>query len=269
MLLLAIVRIIERDYTMNEILWRIGRAFAFTLFMLVGSALMIWSANLTMHFTAILFPDRWEMPLLSLTIFDAGTLAWLLVFVFSVAKGLTQRALCLVMTFFNLAGTIATSVGDVYMGGQELVGVPVVLAETMIWVYIVWSSVNIIAGIIHFLASPEVIEAIMKQTAHDMMMLEAYKEFLAKVKDTAVPLGKRLGKELYTDATKSFAALPEDGDEKSELLARLKTLEKENIILKAKRVLSGTVPTPEELPKAAPSRQKQSVEAVETDSQTK
>lgn len=133
----------------------LNRTIAQIAFYAVAGVLLLWTASLTYSFVAQALPDMpWFVPLLALIVFDAGMVAWMVVFL-SYAQGAGQRSIAILACIVDLIGVALLVLAEIMLGGQQLATAPEHLGEYAIWGIAGWTVINVIAVVAFHLMAPE------------------------------------------------------------------------------------------------------------------
>lgn len=148
-------------------------------FYFVAVVLVVWTSTLTYSFVRQALPvASWFVPLFALVVFDAGMIAWLVVFI-DHAAGNLQRAIAILTCVFDLIGVGLMAFAEILLGGQTLAQAPANMGEYAIWGIGVWTVVNVAAVVSFHLGDPET----RKKMALQNEMDEVFDEALEKLKN--------------------------------------------------------------------------------------
>jgi hypothetical protein len=174
----------------------LARTVARFCFYLVALVLLVWTASLTYSFVANALPNLpWYVPLLALIVFDAGMIAWLVVFL-HYAEGSGQRAVAIGLTLIDLIGVGLMVIAEILLGGQTWAVAPERLGEAAIWGIGGWTVVNV-AGVITFhLLSPAARVSMALQGERDAVFDAALSQLRQKRQAHGTALADQLSDEM-------------------------------------------------------------------------
>lgn len=170
----------------------------------IGALLV--SASMTFDVIGMILPGHTYMQALAIGFFDGGALVWWLMYIIH-ARGTPQRAASLVIFGIDLLGAVTMILGDLYLGGQQLVTPPAWLGKLLINGTTLVMAGNLIAGYYYHANSPEGIDDAQNQDLEDDIAEAARAQARANVEREA----PRLGAVMATRATarlKARLALP-------------------------------------------------------------
>lgn len=159
---------------------QLAKAIGKILFWIFILAVAGWTASLTLAEVKAILPGDPITPYFALALFDGGAVTWLLVFI-GHAKGLTQRAISLLLLVLDLAGIVILSAGRLLMGGQTLADVPKELGANMVYALIGATLINLIAIYAFHVSDPETMQTIELQTLDDSIQAEAMSQARANI----------------------------------------------------------------------------------------
>jgi len=149
-------------------------------FYFVAIVLIVWTSTLTYSFVASVLPAaNWFVPLFALVVFDAGMIAWLVVFI-DHAAGNSQRAIAILSCVFDLIGVGLMAFAEILLGGQTLATVPANMGEYAIWGIGVWTVVNVAAVVAFHLTDPDARKRMALQGEKDAIFNEALEKLKTK-----------------------------------------------------------------------------------------
>lgn len=183
-----------------------SKSIAKGAFYALVTVLVLWTASLTYSFVSIVLPDsHWIVPLFALVVFDAGMLAWLMVFI-HYAQGNGQRAVALVACLFDFLGVGLMALAQIFLGGQTLVAAPQNLGEYAVWGIALWTVVNVGAVIAFHLLNPEARKKMALQSEMDAVFDETLKKLTDKRAAVSGQLSDRLSEGMLTQMIAELAA---------------------------------------------------------------
>ena len=158
------------------------------------AAVFAYSAFLTVDLSTRIFPGRVLEPFLSLALFDMGAVVWFLVFMWG-SEGLAQRAIAMLMFILSFFGMSITSLGDLYLGGQEIAAVSSFweVGSLMIMMYWLWSAIHTLAGFAFIATHPTVSDQIWRAIHADTITDRARAEARQQVEKTSTALAPAVG----------------------------------------------------------------------------
>jgi hypothetical protein len=162
-------------------------------FYLFCAVVFAWTASLTVSFVGQVMPGSAIAPFFALGVFDGGALVWLVVML-SLAQGVGQRTVALLMMVFDLLGVALMSVSELFLGGQTFAVAPANLGEIAVWAIGLWTFANLASAFLYHVLDPKMQEQITIGVAKDKITTAGLKEL---EKDLDV-LGPELGRELGT-----------------------------------------------------------------------
>lgn len=145
----------------------------------LGAAVFLWTASLTTAFVGSVLPNSDFAPYFALVLFDGGVLGWMYIFM-SLAKGTGQRITSIAMLIADFLGLAAISIAEVFLGGQNLVAAPELLAEISVWVLGIWTLINVAGFVIFHVSDPNNMEKIQKQLAEDKIIAMSLQKLMDK-----------------------------------------------------------------------------------------
>lgn len=174
----------------------LARTIARFAFYGVALVLVAWTASLTYTFIANALPGMaWWVPIFGLIVFDAGMLAWLIVFL-HYAEGAGQRAVAIGLTLLDLIGVGLMVISEILLGGQTWAVAPEMLGELAIWGIGVWTVLNV-AGVIGFhLLSPEARVSMALQAERDAVFDAALGQLRQKRQKHGATLADQLSDDM-------------------------------------------------------------------------
>ncbi len=174
----------------------LARTVARFAFYTVALVLLVWTASLTYSFVANALPNLpWYVPLLALIVFDAGMIAWLVVFL-HYAEGSGQRAVSIGLTVLDLVGVGLMVIAEIILGGQTWAVAPERLGEAAIWGIGIWTVVNV-AGVVAFhLLSPAARVSMALQGERDAVFDAALSQLRQKRQAHGTALADQLSDEM-------------------------------------------------------------------------
>lgn len=180
-------------------------------FYFVAVVLVVWTSTLTYSFVRQALPTAsWFVPLFALVVFDAGMIAWLIVFI-DHAAGNLQRAISILTCVFDLIGVGLMAFAEILLGGQTLAQAPDNMGEYAIWGIGVWTVVNVAAVVSFHLGDPET----RKKMALQNEMDEVFDEALEKLKNKRAQQSGVLSEQLadaMMEQLKARMAVDHNGD---------------------------------------------------------
>jgi hypothetical protein len=186
-----------------------GKSFAKGLFYVLSVILVVWTASLTYSFVASVLPNaHWLVPVFALVVFDAGMIAWLVVFL-DYARGTGQRAVALTLCIIDFLGVGLMVLAEIFLGGQTIVNPPENLGEYAVWGLGIWTVINVGGVIVFHLLHPET----RKKMAIRSEMDAVFDEALGKLKTKRAGISGALSDELSEGLlTQLIAELASDAD---------------------------------------------------------
>lgn len=195
---------------------QLAKAIGGILFYIFILAVAGWTASLTLAEVKVILPGDPITPFFALALFDGGAVTWLLVFI-GHAKGLTQRAISLLMLVLDLAGVVILSAGRLMMGGQALADIPKEMGANMVYALIGATLINLIAIYAFHIADPETMQQIELQTLDDSIQAEALAQARANIEAEVQALGAVIAAR-STARLKYALRLPMNNTETGELM---------------------------------------------------
>jgi hypothetical protein len=168
------------------------------LFYALAAAIFAWTCSLTIALVSRLLPGDAITPFFALAIFDIGALAWALVFLFQ-AAGLPQRAISLLAMVLDIAGVILMSIGELFLGGQQLTAIPEGLGTIVVWAVGLWTAANLVAIYAYHIADPDEMAEIRIRSMQDKIQDEALNQVEAQAHVEAQMLAAQIAKTNYAD----------------------------------------------------------------------
>lgn len=177
----------------------LSRTIARFVFYVVALILIGWTATLTYSFVSAALPTMpWYVPALSLVVFDAGMLAWLVVYL-HFAEGAGQRAVAITLTVIDLIGVSLMVVAEILLGGQTWAVAPESLGEIAVWGIGLWTVVNVTGVISFHLLSPGARIAMALQGEKDAVFDVALKQLQEKRRRHANVLADSMSDSMMRD----------------------------------------------------------------------
>ena len=168
------------------------------LFYALALAVLGWTASLTIALVSRLLPGDVMTPFFALALFDGGALAWALTFLFQ-AQGLPQRAISLLAMVLDIVGVIMMSIGEIFLGGQQLTAIPDGLGTLVVWVVGIWTALNLIAIYSFHIADPAEMAEIRIRSMQDKIQDEALNQAESMAHINAQQLAGILAATNYAD----------------------------------------------------------------------
>ena len=168
------------------------------LFYALATAMLIWTAGLTLGLATQLLPGDSLMPFFILAVFDAGALTWALMFLFQ-AQGLAQRAISLLLMILDLIGVISMSIAALFLSGQALTAIPQGLGTLVVWMVGIWTALNVAAIYAYHIADPEEMQEIRLRSLQDRVTDEAIRQVEAEVHVQATELAAGIAATMKAD----------------------------------------------------------------------
>lgn len=168
------------------------------LFYVLAGVILLWTASLTLEVATKLLPGDRLTPFFMLALFDAGALAWALVFLFQ-AEGLPQRAISLLLMMADLIGVIGMSIAALFLSGQELTQIPPGLGTLIVWAVGIWTAINVAAIYAYHIADPEEMQEIRLRSLQDRVTDEAIRQVEAEVHVQATELAAGIAAGMKAD----------------------------------------------------------------------
>lgn len=156
-------------------------------------SLLVFTSVRTFHFLSLTFPaDQQYMPALGLAAFDGGVLLWS-GFARAGAKG-WQRAISYIMIFVCMTGVIVCTWADTFLvsSANGLVRLPVGTADMALRAVLVVIVLNVVAGVVVPLVSPEGFREWEEEKARDKIESEALKQIQARSLNIAPDVANQL-----------------------------------------------------------------------------
>jgi len=191
---------------MKEVLRYVSLIFFYAL----AAIVILWTVSLTLDVVGRLLPDDDMTKFLSVALFDGGTLAWSLVFLFR-AKGLMQRAISILAMFLDLVGTILISISSLFLSGQTLATLPPGLGNYVVWGVGIMTAINVVAIYTFHLSSPEAVREIKMQTIEDKITDEAMRQVETNMMKEAQTLAAQIADGTRTAVLANLKLLPDGG----------------------------------------------------------
>jgi len=111
-------------------------------------------------------PGSIIVPLMGLTLFDVGMLAWGAIFLYA-SEGIAQRGIALLAALFDLFLVCAAVILDMALDGQALIDVPEWAGVAAFGVLSVAAVVNVVCAFAYKLTATSALTAIREQAAKD------------------------------------------------------------------------------------------------------
>lgn len=180
-------------------------------FYFVAVVLVLWTSTLTYSFVAMALPSSsWFVPLFALVVFDAGMIAWLVVFI-DYASGNWQRAVSIITCVFDLIGVGLMAFAEILLGGQTLANAPENMGEYAIWGIGIWTVANVAMVVIFHLTDPEARKRMALQGEQDAIFEEALKKLTTKRAEQSGALSEILADGMMAQL-KADLAVDRNGD---------------------------------------------------------
>lgn len=176
----------EKITSNKRVAWLAG-IFAGVL-ALVSVAMGVWMTWLVM---GRVLPGNELARYMALAFFDGGALGWAGVYVYK-ARGTPQRAVSLWLLVWDLLGVVAMVIGEILLGGQQLVNIPAWLGKFIIDTVIITFAINLVAWYYYHTNAPETREAINAQDLEDQLTEQAEQQARANIEREAQVLGSLL-----------------------------------------------------------------------------
>lgn len=158
------------------------------LLAITAVAMGVWMTWLVM---GLVLPGNQTARFMALAFFDGGALGWAGVYIYK-ARGTPQRAVSLWMMVYDLAGVVAMVIAEIFLGGQQLVDIPLWLGRFIVDTVIITFALNLIAWYYYHTNQPEVREVITAQELEDELTEQAERQARANVEREAQQLGALL-----------------------------------------------------------------------------
>jgi len=178
--------IMEKVTNNKRLAWLAG-IFA-GLLALIAVSMGVWMTWLVM---GRVLPGNELARYMALAFFDGGALGWAGVYVY-LARGTPQRAVSLWLLVWDLAGVVAMVIGEILLGGQQLVIIPPWLGKFIVDTVIATFAINLIAWYYYHTNAPETREAINAQDLEDELTEQAERQARASIEREAQQLGALL-----------------------------------------------------------------------------
>lgn len=174
------------------------RYVAQIVFALFGAA--VFALMLSFSFSALqrVYPESLLNQGMGLVLFDVGAVAWLIVFVWK-AKGGLQRAGALVLFALDFLGTLALVTIEVLLGGQQYVAVAPWVGQSLVYIFIAATVMNLVGVYLHHLTEPAVLAEIENQSMADEVEDEARRQAGEANRRDLPALGGQLAARLRAD----------------------------------------------------------------------
>lgn len=177
----------------------IGKVISFMFYALLV-VVFLFTASLTFDLLRKILPNDAITPVFGLALFDIGALIWILTFL-KKAKGLGQRAVCLIGFLFDFACSIIMVIADLFMAGQTLATIPDFLkGETIVWVVGAAAAINLAIGYLFHVLDPESAKEIEMQTEVDTLADEGLKEAKKLLREQKPELAQLIAGDLFNQA---------------------------------------------------------------------
>lgn len=177
--------------------------------MLYGLAIGIfaWTSYLTYSFVAGALPGLGLVaPLLALLVFDAGVVAWALVYL-HYAAGAPQVLVALIGAVLDLIGVGLMSAAEIWLGtGQTLAAAPPALAAAALWGITGWTFTNAALVLAFHLLSPEARQAQALRAARDLITDKALEQLDRNANELGDQVAGELGHDLWRGAVRELRA---------------------------------------------------------------
>lgn len=173
--------------------------FVKLLFMLMLFSFLFWTSSLVIDLVEQVLPGQENAKYFAVALFSGGTLTWLAVFRES-TDGIFQTIIALFMVIFDLFGEGLAVAADVYLGGQQLVDTPDYISVAAIWVLIIWTFVNIAAGITFHLVSMKSIISILSKLGQHWTIFLGTAKLLSNMVRSSGDLSDQLAQHYQNNA---------------------------------------------------------------------
>lgn len=139
------------------------------IFYIVAAILVLFTSSMTIKLVGRILPEMSEAKYFALIIFDAGWIAWLVVFLNS-AEGTGQRVTSLLLSAVDLIGVGLVALAEVFTGGQTLAEIPENIGVIAVWSLVGWTIINLVGVFVYHLTDPETMRQISQQNAQDKVI---------------------------------------------------------------------------------------------------
>lgn len=159
-------------------------------------SLLAFTSVRTYHFLSLTFPvDQQYMPALGLAAFDGGVLLWT-AFARSGAAG-QQRSVSYIMIFVCMVGVVICTWADTFLvsSANGLVRLPLGTADFALRAVLVVIVLNVVAGIVVPLLSPEHLRQWAEEDAHNKIEYETLKQIQQQAYKIAPDLASQFGEQ--------------------------------------------------------------------------
>ncbi|MEO7841615.1 MAG: hypothetical protein ABIU06_19920 [Anaerolineales bacterium] len=158
------------------------------LLSIIAVGMGVWMTWLVM---GRVLPGNLTARFMALAFFDGGALGWAGVYVYK-ARGTPQRSISLWLLVWDLLGVVAMVIGEILIGGQELVAVPAWIGKFIIDTVIGTFALNLVAWYYYHTNAPETREAITAQDLEDELTEQAERQARAAIERESQQLGALL-----------------------------------------------------------------------------
>lgn len=197
---------------MNKVIETIGKIVFYAFVVVV----FLWTASLTLGEVKQILPADPLTPFFALALFDGGAVAWLLAWM-SHARGLTQRAISLIMLIVDLAGVVLLSAARLFTGGQTLADAPEMIGAYVVWGIVGATLLNLAAVYAFHIADVDIMAAIETGLLIDTLRSEAQQQAKANIESQAQKLGAIMAARA-TGQLKYNLRLPMEADEARQVI---------------------------------------------------
>lgn len=175
------------------------------LFYLLAAGLLFWTSSMTLAFVGAALPHLAIARYFALIVFDAGAVAWLLIYLYS-AEGTPQRATALMLAIFDLLGVGLMVFAELFTGGQTITTIPADLGLIALWAIGVWTLVNLLGVFAFHLGDVETMHRIAQRSASDKIKAKALKLLEAQTDEIADEVAGELARRMVGETLLSLDA---------------------------------------------------------------
>ena len=178
------------------------------LFYLLAAVLLVWTASMTLAFVGVALPNLPVAKFFALAIFDAGAVAWLLIFIYA-AEGISQRAIALMLAIFDLLGVGLMVMAELLTGGQTIVQVSTELGMVALYGIGIWTFVNLVGVFVYHMSDVETLHRIAQRNAADKITNRSLKMLDARTDEIADEVADQLASRMVGETLLKLSATSE------------------------------------------------------------